>query len=164
MRTRWKILSLAIVAFALAPIVVPIFVPWSGINRQHQEINIKTGQARNSRQLWYLTISEQIADTPLSLALQGETVETAEAGMAGDDAWRPVNTFSPGVGHSPHYNFHSALHQAQEVQVLDSVLSFAPEEKRELARAILTSWQQTGSYFAADELLEKQWAATRVGD
>lgn len=134
----------------LAPLVVPIFIPWSGINCRHQDINIKTGQARYSRSLWFVKVSERVEDTPLSVALQGETVDVADI-----KAWHRVNTFSPGVRHSPHYIFHSALHQAHQMNLFESLHELTPERKEGIAKSILTAWQQSGRDSGADELINK---------
>ncbi len=133
----------------LAPFVVSVFVPWSDINCQHQEINIKTGQVRYSRSYWYVTVSERIEDTPLSRVLQGETVDVADI-----EAWQRVNTFSPGVRHSPHYRFHSALPQANLMAMVGPLLDVTPQRKKEIAREILTAWQQSGCDSGAGDLLQ----------
>ena len=133
----------------LPPLVVPIFVPWSGINCRHQDINIKTGRARYTRSLWFIKVSERTEDTRLSLALQGETVDVADI-----KAWHRVNTFSPGVRHSPHYIFHSALSQAHQMEMIESMIKLTPERKRDIAWAILTTWQQSGRDSSADEYIQ----------
>jgi hypothetical protein len=151
MKKRWVTIAIGVLAavLLLSPIVVPFFLPWSEINCRHEEINIKTGQARYSHVLWFVKVSEQIKDTPLSLALQGETVDVADV-----QAWQRVNTFSPGVRHSPHYIFHGALYQAHEMEMIGSMLGFTAERKREVARAILTAWQKSGSYQGANEYIQ----------
>lgn len=121
MKKLWILIGVFVAVLLLAPLVVPIFVPWSGINCQHQDINIKTGQASYSRSLWFVMISERIKDTPLSRALQGETVDVANI-----NAWHRVNTFSPGIRHLPHYKFHSALYQARQMEMTTSMLELSP--------------------------------------
>jgi hypothetical protein len=142
--------GVAVGGLLLGPLVVPIFMPWSEINCRHQDINIKTGKARYSRCIWFVKISERIENTPISLALNGETVDVTRI-----KPWHRVNTFSPGSGHSPHYTFHSALHQAYQMQTLESQHELTPERKKEIAKAILTAWQQTGRDSGADELIYK---------
>ena len=153
---RWVFIAIGVLAavLVLAPIVVPFFRPWSEINCRNEEINIKTGQARYSRSLWFVRISEQIKDTPLSLALHDETVD-----VKGIPAWHRVNTFSPGpgAGHSPHYIFHAALWQANQMEMIASMRALTPEQKRDAARAIMTAWQKSGSYGGAGEVLENLW-------
>jgi hypothetical protein len=139
---------LAAVLF-LSPLVVPIFWPWSAINCRYEDINIKTGQARYSRSLWFVTMGEHIEDTPLSLALQGETVDVKDI-----PAWQRVCTFSFGTGHSPHHRFHAALWQAQQIEMIASVGALTPAEKRKAARDILTAWQKSGDDHGAKECLE----------
>jgi hypothetical protein len=86
----------------------------------------------------------------LSLALQGETVDVADI-----PAWHRVNTFSPGVGHSPHYVFHSALFQAHQMETIGSTLRLTPERKREVAKAILTAWQKSARDYGANDYIRK---------
>jgi hypothetical protein len=150
MNKRRIALGVTVAGLLLAPLVVPIFIPWSGINCRHQDINIKTGQARYSRSLWFVKVSERVEDTPLSVALQGETVDVADI-----KAWHRVNTFSPGVRHSPHYIFHSALHQAHQMNLFESLHELTPERKEGIAKSILTAWQQSGRDSGADELINK---------
>ena len=150
MKKRRIMIGVAVVGLLLAPLAVPIFFPWSEINCHHQDINIKTGQARYSRCLWFMKISERIEDTPLSIALKGETVD-----VTGIKPWHRVNTFSPGLGHSPHYIFHSALDQAHQMKFLEFLHELTPERKKEIAKAILTAWQQSGRDSGADNLINK---------
>ena len=143
-------IGVVVAGLLLSPLVVPIFIPWSGINCQHQDINIKTGQARYSRRLWFVNVSARIDDTFLSRARQGDTVDVADI-----KAWHRVNTFSPGLRNSPHYIFHSALHQAHQMELLASLHELTPEHKKEIAKSILTVWQQSGRDDGADELISK---------
>ena len=153
MRRRHGILSILAIAAAaavLAPVIVPFFAPWSGINRQDRDINIKTGQTRYSRRLWFVKISETIEDTPLSVALQGEVVD-----VAGVEPWhRTCTTSRPLVGHSPHYVFHGALHQAHLVgMVFDKMPESSKDTKKRIARKVLTLWQTTGDDGAANDYI-----------
>ena len=148
MKKPWIAIGVAGAGLLLAPLVVPMVIPWSGINCHHQDINVKTGQARYSRNLWFVKVSERIEDTPLSLALQGDTVDVANI-----KAWHRVNTFSPGVRYSPHCIFHGALNQVHQMEMLASLNELTPERKKEIAQSILTAWQQTGRDSGADELI-----------
>ena len=150
MKRLWILIGVIATSLILAPLVAPIFVPWSGINCRHEDINIKTGQARYSRSLWFLRISQRINDTPLSRAMQGETVDVADI-----NAWQRVNTFSPGVRYSPHYIFHSALHQAHQMEMIATMLELTPARKKEIAKTILKAWQQSGCDSGADEFINK---------
>ncbi len=132
----------------LLPFVVPVFAPWSAINCSHQDINIKTGQARFSRYIWYICVHEEVVDTPLSIALQGKEVNVADI-----EPWHRANTFFPGVHHSPHYCFHAALNQAKYAGDIFELTNATPDRKREIAETILKLWQQNGSYFEAGKYL-----------
>jgi hypothetical protein len=149
LRKRFGISTgILITVLFLCPIIVPVFVPWNEINCRHEYINIKTGQAKYTRYLWYCKISESVEDTPLSEALGGEIVDIADVA-----AWRVVNAFSPGVNHSPHYRFHGALAQASNVGLYFENSHPSLEKKRQIARQVLTLWQKRGDYFGADDVI-----------
>ena len=151
MKRIWTILVVIAVGLLLAPFVVPLFSPWSPINCEDQDINIKTGQARYSRMFYYVKVSERIEDTPLSLALQGEVVDVADI-----KAWHRVNTFSCGSPRvSPHYIYHGALNQASLMEMICFRLKLGPERRKQIARDILTAWQQSGCDFGANKILER---------
>jgi len=88
--------ALGVALLILPPFVVPFFYPWSEINFRHQDINIKTGQRRDIQKIWFVTVSERVSDTPISVLLSGKTVDAAPV-----EAWHRVNTFAPWIGHSP---------------------------------------------------------------
>ncbi len=151
MKKRIKITIWTIVAILfLAPIILPRFEPWTWteLNCVHAEINIKTGKARYSSYLWYMKISERIEETPLSLTLQGETIDIKEI-----QSWRLFHSSSPGINHSPHYLFGAALSQAKELDIIVENLSLSPERKKEIARKILTLWQESEDYGSASDYL-----------
>lgn len=45
------------VSLLLAPVIIPIFIPWPEINCWHEDINIKTGHARYTWCLWFVKVS-----------------------------------------------------------------------------------------------------------
>ncbi len=132
------------------PLVVPVFTPWSGTNCRHQDINIKTGQARYSHYLWFIEVSERIEHTPLSSTLEGETVDVVNI-----KAWHRVNTVSLGGSHSPHYKFHGALALAYRMELIESLFDPTPERRKEIVRGILTAWQESGTYFGANDYVNQ---------
>jgi len=142
----WTIVFLWL-AIALLPVIVPVFFPWSEINCRHEEINIKTGQARFTRKIWFLSFGERLEDTELSLAMKGMRVDVANIGE-----WQRVNTFSPGLNHSPNYLFHGAFAQAGRVAVVEE----AGEARFNLARELLANWQETGDDSRGNELIFSQ--------
>ncbi|MFH1269112.1 MAG: hypothetical protein ABIK89_25575 [Planctomycetota bacterium] len=152
MKRTWVIAGVAAAGLILAPFIVPIFAPWSGINCQHQDINIKTGQARYSRCLWFVAVSEQVKETALSVAMQGEVLDVADI-----EPWQRVNTFSPGVQVSPHYRFHSAFAQAKQLEGAFLMLELGTEDKRAIAREVLRLWQTSGTAYGADTVIQRVW-------
>ena len=137
-------------AVLLSPLIVPVFVPWSGINCRHQEINIKTGQVRHSRFLWFVKMSERVKDTQLSLTLQGEVVDVDSIA-----AWHRVNTFSPGLRHSPHYIFHSAFGQAASLEVIFEMHNATERQRKDAVKGLLSQWQESGNDHAAEDYIHE---------
>ncbi len=144
------IVGAVVAAVVLTPMVAPLFFPWTKLNCEDQEINIKTGQARYTRYVWFIQISQRTEDTPLSEAMEGEVIDVADI-----EPWHFANTFSPGVPNSPHYLFHSALHQARQLKDREEFFVASGVPKREIATTVLTSWQQSGSSRSADEYLRE---------
>lgn len=138
----------------LPPLIVPLFIPWSEINCRHEDINIKNGQARYSRCVWFMQVSSRVEDTPLSLALGGSSLGPDDL-----EPWHHANTFSPGVSHSPHHRFHAALWQARMAGDLFEMLDASPERRREISANILKLWQQSGNDFEVNDYLD-----TLMGD
>jgi len=146
----WGIIGV-VAALVMIPVVVPlVFMPWTKLNCEQQDINIKTGQARYTRYIWYVKTSERIDDTAISKALQGETVDVAAV-----KPWQRVNTFSLGVLHSPNYLFHGAFGQIREMAMADKVTKFTPERRREVARTMLELWQKSGNYHGCKDYVRK---------
>ena len=163
MKKRLLIAIIPVVVLLAGPWVVPRLVPWSAINCRDQEINIKTGQARYSRYLWYVRMSERVEDTILSKVLGGESVDVADIAP-----WHMVNRFSPGLHHSPHYRFHGALSQTRQIELLFEMLEPEAQRKKQIVQDLLTLWQTHGSYHEArrylatlseeaNEVLEKRY-------
>jgi hypothetical protein len=144
------VMGVVLAAVVLPPIVVPLCKPpWSEINCQHQDINIKTGQARYSRYLWYVKIWETIRDTPISVALGGEVIDAVDI-----KPWHRVNTFALGSGYSPNYRFHGTFHQTHDLGMTFQMIELEPEEKREIAENILKLWQTGKGYRSIDDSLQ----------
>ena len=146
-----KRLLVAVIPAAIllaGPWVIPAVTPWSAINCRDQEINIKTGQARYSRYLWYVKISERVEATILSQVLRGKAVNPADIAP-----WHMVNRFSPGLHHSPHYSFHGALAQMREIELLFEILAPDAQRKKQTVTDLLTLWQTHGDYFEARRYL-----------
>jgi hypothetical protein len=157
---RISIIVVIIVAvLLLAPLVVPKFVPWSGINCRHQEINIKTGQARYSRILWFIKISERVEDTPLSLVLHGETLNVNNI-----KPWHRVNTFSTGIHHSPHYIFHSAFGQARDLVLILDMHNSSELQRKDAVVGLLAIWQKSGNGSKAGTYLNELQRQLEQGD
>lgn len=146
---RWMIIAVAILLLVL--FVVPMFVPWTPLNCRHQDVDIATGRLRSTRYLLYCKVSERIEGSPISNVLPKDMVDSATPD------WHRVNTFSPGVHHSPHYIFHSAIHQIHMLDLLWSSLEPPPDVKRQMALHVLALWQHSRTDSIADNYIDWFW-------
>jgi hypothetical protein len=143
----WFCFVLALVALIREfwPICPPPFPTW---NCETQEINIKTGQARYRRYRFFVKIRDETKDTVLSKAI-AEPVSVTDI-----EAWHTVNQFAPpSFQISPHYRFHGALSQVEDVEMLQTTYALGKSNVAIIARQLLTGWQTNGNYFAADRFL-----------
>jgi hypothetical protein len=155
-RRLWVILSVA--AIGAAGVGLLSFPPTSTfIFHRQQDINIKTGQARYSRYILTVKVSEVLEDTPFSVALGGQTIDVAPI-----QAWHPVNTFPIGWHHSLHYVFHGALSQGTKMTLMSEVYHLTPAQRTEMAREVLTRWQTTGGDSAAEKYLQEVGKTLRI--
>ena len=120
-------------------------VMWSPLNCRHDDIDIDTGQIRQQRYLLGLCVRERIEDSPVSRELQ-------LAGIAPD--WRRANTFSPLVRHSPHYAFHSAIHQTRLLELVWQTAPFTPAARKRTSQDVLRLWQTGQRDGAADGYID----------
>ncbi|OHB78039.1 MAG: hypothetical protein A2Z25_05105 [Planctomycetes bacterium RBG_16_55_9] len=98
-----------------------------------------------------MKISEKTKDTPISMTLKGKAVDIADV-----QPWFRVNTFSPGLRHSPHYNFHGAFAQAHKMELVCELIQAGPEEKRRIAENILRLWQTEKRYLPVEHYLQTE--------
>lgn len=118
------------------------------MNCTHHEINIKTGQVRFTRYIWFIKVSERVEDTVLSLALEGEKVDVSDV-----EPWRIGATYSPGVLRSPQYGFTLGLLEIEQLKKFDEIIGLTSVPKREISAMILTLWQQDGNCRSAQKYL-----------
>ena len=140
-----------LVALIIAHYAVAFFFPWSPINCQHQDVDIKTGRLRFIRSLMFCRIRESIKDSPLSKVLPADFVSTA------NPEWHRVNTFSPGVHYSPHYIFHSAIYQIHTLADIWETwekCGFPEDLRRQTALHLLALWQHSGSDSLVDGYID----------
>jgi len=104
------IVLLGVVAVAL--FVIPIVDPWSPLNCEHLNVDLCTGRCRISRYVGFYKISERVEETSLSRVVPAELIDGVLP------HWERTSTSSPWAGHSPHYRFHSAFSQIQELELL----------------------------------------------
>ncbi len=114
------------------------FFPWSPINCTHHDVDIHSGRVRLTRYIFWLRVHESVEDSALTKALRPEDY------AATTPKWHHAVTLSPGLGHSPHYAYHSAIAQIRELELAWSLAEFTPAARRASSKRILQLWQQTG--------------------
>jgi hypothetical protein len=139
--------AVLIILVLVAILIIPIFAPWTPINCRHQDVDIRTGRVREMRYLLYCKMSDYIKESPISNALPKDFVENAEP------EWHRVNTLSPGVHHSPHYIFHSALFQMHSLASIWNMNELPDILREKTAFHLLALWQYAGDDSLADEYL-----------
>ncbi|MCW1887164.1 hypothetical protein OKA04_20665 [Luteolibacter flavescens] len=156
MSKRQVILLVGILAVAGAPFLLPFFMPWSSVNCRDVEIDVNSGKKRESRYLYGIRVGREVSGTLLS-------AEVADEGKP--ERWVMVNRFGPYLGHSPHYLFHSALHQVQQLALIWDIGDFDAAGRQSSGRGLLREWQATGSDASADGYLRRLFESTReTGD
>lgn len=146
LKTRRYWIAIGTVVPALTVLfLISGFFQWSPLNCWHDDVDINTGRVRYTRYLFFCLVSDRTEDTWLSHAHNDSN---------GAPDWRRVNTFSPGLGHSPHYRFHGAIYQINTLERADSMISFDPAARRKVADTLLKLWQHGGSGFDADQFVE----------
>lgn len=121
--------------------------PWSAINCTHQDIDITSGRVRVTRYVLWLRLRDSVEDSALTTALRAGDYATAKP------AWHHAVTLSPGLRHSPHYKFHSAIAQIRHLEVVWSLAEFTPAARRASARRMLHLWQEDGNDAGANGYL-----------
>ena len=117
---------------------------WSPLNCRHEEVDINTGRVRHTTYFLFCQIGDRTENTWVSRA-------SSKSNRSPD--WHRVNTFSPGVGHSPHYNFHGAIHQIATIERSENMVRFDPGARRKIADMLLMLWQNGGSDYDANEFV-----------
>lgn len=140
---KWIIGSLVVLGLAY---LYPIFFAWSGLCCWTEEIGLNTGRKRSRSYLFWTRISETESPTWLSSMLNTHP-------SLPENRWEPVNTMSPGVSFSPHYNYHGALAQIRELEMCCEQLSLSPNARLQLAEALINHWRRDGDYQDADSLI-----------
>lgn len=144
--SRRRILVLGIIVLTVTACSCPVFFPWSPICCWNDEIGLDTARARTTTYVLWMRVHMREEPTILSLTL--EVPQTVS-----ETRWRTVNTFSPGVSHSPHYDFHGALAQIADLEYCWVRNQYSPEARRLSAQALLDRWRSTDNYYSADKLL-----------
>lgn len=135
---RWAVLAVLTAPVLLFGATLLGLFPWSPINCTHKDVDIHTGRVRLTRYILWLCVHESVEDSALTKALLPEDLSATAP------EWHHAVTLSPGLGHSPHYIFHSAIAQIRQLELAWSLAEFTPAARRASARRILQLWEQTG--------------------
>lgn len=135
---RWAVLSVLAAPVLLFGASLLGFFPWSPINCTHHDVDIHSGRVRLTRYVFWLRVHESFEDSALTKALRPEDYAATKP------EWRHAVTLSPGLGHSPHYTYHSAIAQIRQLELAWSLAEFTPAARRASARRILQLWQRAG--------------------
>ena len=144
----WSVSGVIALAMLLA-FVVPYLFPWSELNCRHEDVDITSGRLRAIQYLLFCKVWEQVKDSPLSSALPAELLANVKP------KWERVNTFSPGVHHSPHYLFHSATYQIHKLSLLWDAHDLSGPVRQKTALHVLALWQHSQSDSLADCYLDE---------
>jgi hypothetical protein len=134
----WLVVLVIFVLAAFGTWVSGALTPWSPVNNWTDSIDIHSGRIRHERYFLYRRISDTTEDGVLTKALEPSDL----VGVVPE--WHAVNTFSPGVHHSPHYRFHGAFYDINQLQMQWEMGHFTPAAKRVTAKHALACWEAAG--------------------
>jgi hypothetical protein len=143
--TKWGIRLLTLLAGVWLLVLSGIFA-WSPICCWHEDIDIHSGRIRRTSYLMWCCVSDRVEQTAISRALPPEDIGTRRP------EWKRVNTFSPGVRHSPHYTYHGAITDAELLANIWEWGRLTPAERRQSARELLAAWK-SGDKWKAQPVL-----------
>lgn len=109
----------------------------------HIDINVKTGQIRETKIRFYHLFSQEIDDTLLTKILAG-TVVNVKPEM---DPWQRVYSRGCGPYHthfSPQYKYDAATLQIKELETIFECTRYSEKKKKEIVTRVLTLWQNSG--------------------
>lgn len=121
--------------------------PGSALNCWHYDVDVCSGRIRYTRYIAFVPIRQSVDESALSLALLPEDLQDSQPD------WRRVTTLSPGVRNSPHFIFHSAMAQIQELEADWQTGEFTAAARRSSAKRLLELWQQGQCDDAAEPYL-----------
>lgn len=144
----------------LLSVVVPFFFPWTKFNCWTESMDITCGRYHYERYFFFVKLADRIEETALS-RLHHDIV-----GEPSQPVWRSVNTFSPGVRHSPHYIHHGSLHAATTLTEAFEQATFHGDAQKETIQTFFRLLQEEDRYFRASEYATSVWqlaASTTAG-
>jgi len=144
---HWLIAIIFVSPLLLIAVVLSGVLTWSEANSWSVMVDINTGRLRYTRHLFWIKVADQPIETSLSRLLDPWMDKTTPP------EWRYVGTFSPGAGHSPHYSFHSAKHQIDQIEELWLWETFTWDAKRQVANDLVTLWQTKHGDDAVDDFI-----------
>ena len=138
----------ALFVIIMIPVIAPfVGLQWSPINCQYQDIDLDTGRVRYMTLIYWVSISQDIKHTAVSLELAEESLN-AKGGN-----WQRVNTFSPGRKNSPYHVFHCALYQVKQLEMVWVLEGHDDLARKASAKELLRLWQKSGCDSGVDDYL-----------
>lgn len=110
-----------------------------------ESVDVHSGRMRTTKRWLSFELQTQTSDTWLSRSISKPI---------GSPRWRTVDTFCAGERHSPHSQFHAALAQVKQLELLEELVPFEDAARARIADQVLGDWR-SGSYFSASESIEK---------
>jgi hypothetical protein len=150
-RLALRLVIAGVLGGLLVTFLVPFIFPWSRLNCWTESIDITCGRYRYERYLFFVKWTDSVEDTALS-RLHRDLI-----GEPSEPVWRRVNTFSPGVRHSPHYIHHGSLHAAKRLTSAFDQASFRSDAQKKAIETFFRLLQEDDRDFRASNYAISIW-------
>ena len=131
--------------------IIPILLCEFGFDKMYaklEEVDISTARIRYTHYLFYIPIYNCIEETAPFLALPSNFREKSAD-------WKPVNLFVGLDKVSPHYRFHGAVNQLEQITLAWQLSNFSPEQKQQQIITLLSLWQNGNDYHSASSFVQE---------
>lgn len=122
----WIVIAVVISGVCLIGQRLPKLLIWTRWSCTHEWFDVTAGRIKVEDWTYFRKRGETIKDTPFT-ELYRKLI-----GEPPDPDWRLMNTFSPGVRHSPHYKYHTVYGDVRRVLLLFEYAEFTEEAKRDV--------------------------------
>jgi hypothetical protein len=154
----WIVIAVVIIGVWLIGPRLPKLLIWTRWSCTHEWFDVTAGQIKVEDWAYFRKRGETIKDSPFT-ELYRELI-----GEPPDPDWRLMNTFSPGVRHSPHYIYHTVYVDVVYILRLFDHAEFKEEAKREIIQTVARMWPEEDHWSLTRDYLEAiDWLTTREG-